>query len=200
MNLQFALYGQVLEGFQSNPYRRVRIGPNVAAGAHPRHPRALVDVGAPQPLPAEAPRRGALRRAVLRRHVGRDRRRRRARLLAVHRQQPARCKFHARVVSAERGDASSRTRSSTRPSRPPASTSRATASSSPVRNAHGRRQAHADHVARGQAGVGPVRQARSSTSRATLLLLDLLAGRQPRRQPDGHRQRSSSTATACSTR
>lgn len=28
MNAQFALYGQVLEGFQSNPYRRVRIGPN----------------------------------------------------------------------------------------------------------------------------------------------------------------------------
>jgi hypothetical protein len=28
MNLQVALFGQVLEGFQSNPYRRVRIGPN----------------------------------------------------------------------------------------------------------------------------------------------------------------------------
>ena len=28
MNLQLGLYGQVLEGFQSNPYRRVRIGPN----------------------------------------------------------------------------------------------------------------------------------------------------------------------------
>ncbi|MGE0400001.1 MAG: DUF3570 domain-containing protein [Kofleriaceae bacterium] len=28
MNAQFALYGQILEGFQSNPYRRVRIGPN----------------------------------------------------------------------------------------------------------------------------------------------------------------------------
>jgi hypothetical protein len=28
MNLQVALYGQVLEGFQSNPYRRVRIGEN----------------------------------------------------------------------------------------------------------------------------------------------------------------------------
>ena len=28
MNAQFALYGQVLDGFQSNPYRRVRIGPN----------------------------------------------------------------------------------------------------------------------------------------------------------------------------
>jgi hypothetical protein len=28
MNLQFALFGQVQEGFQSNPYRRVRIGPN----------------------------------------------------------------------------------------------------------------------------------------------------------------------------
>ena len=28
MNLQVALYGQVLDGFQSNPYRRVRIGPN----------------------------------------------------------------------------------------------------------------------------------------------------------------------------
>ena len=28
MNLQLAGYGQVLEGFQSNPYRRVRIGPN----------------------------------------------------------------------------------------------------------------------------------------------------------------------------
>lgn len=28
MNLQLALYGQVLDGFQSNPYRRVRIGPN----------------------------------------------------------------------------------------------------------------------------------------------------------------------------
>jgi uncharacterized protein DUF3570 len=28
MNLQIAGYGQVLEGFQSNPYRRVRIGPN----------------------------------------------------------------------------------------------------------------------------------------------------------------------------
>jgi hypothetical protein len=28
MNLQFAAYGQVLEGFQSNPYRRVRIGQN----------------------------------------------------------------------------------------------------------------------------------------------------------------------------
>ena len=27
-NLQLALYGQILEGFQSNPYRRVRIGPN----------------------------------------------------------------------------------------------------------------------------------------------------------------------------
>lgn len=27
MNLQVALYGQVLRGFQSNPYRRVRIGP-----------------------------------------------------------------------------------------------------------------------------------------------------------------------------
>jgi hypothetical protein len=27
-NAQFALYGQVLDGFQSNPYRRVRIGPN----------------------------------------------------------------------------------------------------------------------------------------------------------------------------
>jgi hypothetical protein len=28
MNMQIALYGQVLEGFQSNPYRRVRIGTN----------------------------------------------------------------------------------------------------------------------------------------------------------------------------
>ncbi|HEY0190975.1 MAG TPA: DUF3570 domain-containing protein [Kofleriaceae bacterium] len=28
MNLQLAAYGQVLEGFQSNPYRRVRIGQN----------------------------------------------------------------------------------------------------------------------------------------------------------------------------
>jgi hypothetical protein len=28
MNLQFAAYGQVLEGFQSNPYRRVRVGGN----------------------------------------------------------------------------------------------------------------------------------------------------------------------------
>lgn len=28
MNLQIALYGQILEGFQSNPYRRVRVGPN----------------------------------------------------------------------------------------------------------------------------------------------------------------------------
>lgn len=28
MNLQLALYGQVLSGFQSNPYRRVRVGPN----------------------------------------------------------------------------------------------------------------------------------------------------------------------------
>lgn len=28
MNLQVALFGQVLDGFQSNPYRRVRIGPN----------------------------------------------------------------------------------------------------------------------------------------------------------------------------
>jgi hypothetical protein len=28
MNMQLALFGQVLEGFQSNPYRRVRIGPN----------------------------------------------------------------------------------------------------------------------------------------------------------------------------
>jgi len=28
MNLQIALYGQVLEGFQSNPYRRVQVGPN----------------------------------------------------------------------------------------------------------------------------------------------------------------------------
>ncbi|MDB4960861.1 MAG: hypothetical protein JWP01_860 [Myxococcales bacterium] len=28
MNLQLGLYGQILDGFQSNPYRRVRIGPN----------------------------------------------------------------------------------------------------------------------------------------------------------------------------
>jgi hypothetical protein len=28
MNLQLALFGQVQEGFQSNPYRRVRVGPN----------------------------------------------------------------------------------------------------------------------------------------------------------------------------
>ncbi len=28
MNLQIALFGQVLRGFQSNPYRRVRVGPN----------------------------------------------------------------------------------------------------------------------------------------------------------------------------
>jgi hypothetical protein len=28
MNMQVALFGQILEGFQSNPYRRVRIGPN----------------------------------------------------------------------------------------------------------------------------------------------------------------------------
>jgi hypothetical protein len=28
MNLQIALYGQILEGFQSNPYRRVRVGPS----------------------------------------------------------------------------------------------------------------------------------------------------------------------------
>ncbi len=28
MNLQLGAYGQVIEGFQSNPYRRVRIGPN----------------------------------------------------------------------------------------------------------------------------------------------------------------------------
>jgi len=28
MNMQLAGYGQILEGFQSNPYRRVRIGPN----------------------------------------------------------------------------------------------------------------------------------------------------------------------------
>ena len=28
LNMQLALYGQILDGFQSNPYRRVRIGPN----------------------------------------------------------------------------------------------------------------------------------------------------------------------------
>ena len=28
MNMQVALFGQIVEGFQSNPYRRVRIGPN----------------------------------------------------------------------------------------------------------------------------------------------------------------------------
>lgn len=28
MNVQFALYGQILRGLQSNPYRRVRVGPN----------------------------------------------------------------------------------------------------------------------------------------------------------------------------
>jgi hypothetical protein len=28
MNLQLALYGQVLEGYQANPYRRVKVGPN----------------------------------------------------------------------------------------------------------------------------------------------------------------------------
>jgi hypothetical protein len=28
MNAQLALYGQIAEGFQSNPYRRVRVGPN----------------------------------------------------------------------------------------------------------------------------------------------------------------------------
>lgn len=28
MNLQLALFGQILEGFQSNPYRRVKVGPN----------------------------------------------------------------------------------------------------------------------------------------------------------------------------
>lgn len=28
MNLQVALFGQILHGFQSNPYRRVRVGPN----------------------------------------------------------------------------------------------------------------------------------------------------------------------------
>ncbi len=28
LNLQLALFGQIVEGFQSNPYRRVRIGPN----------------------------------------------------------------------------------------------------------------------------------------------------------------------------
>jgi hypothetical protein len=28
LNLQLALYGQILEGFQSNPYRRVQVGPN----------------------------------------------------------------------------------------------------------------------------------------------------------------------------
>ncbi len=28
LNMQVALYGQILDGFQSNPYRRVRIGPN----------------------------------------------------------------------------------------------------------------------------------------------------------------------------
>ncbi|MBS1118877.1 MAG: hypothetical protein H6Q90_1105 [Deltaproteobacteria bacterium] len=28
LNAQFAVFGQILEGFQSNPYRRVRIGPN----------------------------------------------------------------------------------------------------------------------------------------------------------------------------
>ena len=28
MNLQVALFGQILNGFQSNPYRRVRVGPN----------------------------------------------------------------------------------------------------------------------------------------------------------------------------
>jgi hypothetical protein len=28
LNLQTSLYGQVLQGFQSNPYRRVRVGPN----------------------------------------------------------------------------------------------------------------------------------------------------------------------------
>ncbi len=28
MNMQVAAYGQILQGFQSNPYRRVRIGPN----------------------------------------------------------------------------------------------------------------------------------------------------------------------------
>jgi hypothetical protein len=28
MNAQFALFGQIAEGFQSNPYRRVRVGPN----------------------------------------------------------------------------------------------------------------------------------------------------------------------------
>ena len=39
MNAQFALYGQVAEGFQSNPYRRVKIGPT-SPQAHVPAPRA----------------------------------------------------------------------------------------------------------------------------------------------------------------
>ena len=48
------------------PVQPVSPGPDRAeraAGAHPRHPRALVAVGAPQPLPAQAQVRGPLRRA-----------------------------------------------------------------------------------------------------------------------------------------
>ena len=48
MNLQASLWGQVLNGFQSNPYRRVRVGPP-ARKATPRgvnvEPRADYHVG-----------------------------------------------------------------------------------------------------------------------------------------------------------
>ncbi len=64
MNLQLALFGQVLEGFQSNPYRRVQVGPNTPQ-EHIPDTRAVVDHGAGEPLPAQAQRGGPLRWAVL---------------------------------------------------------------------------------------------------------------------------------------
>ena len=165
MNLQVALYGQILERLPVEPVPPRAHRRQLAAGAHPRHARALVVHRAAQPLPAQAPRRGALRRAVLRRHLARGRRRRRARLLAVL-GNALLLKFHARVYQQSAAtffkDAFFYETESTA-----GEYFTGDRELSPVRNGMVGAKLTLITVGERQAGLGPVRQARSSTSKAT---------------------------------
>jgi hypothetical protein len=124
--MQLSLYGQVLDGFQSNPYRQVRVGPNEPQEHVPdTRARVALSVRLNRYLPK-------LRAAV---HV------RAARTATAGASTPAPSSWPTRSTSAPRCSCacapaptsrpprrSSRTRSSTRPSRPPGRTSPATAS------------------------------------------------------------------------
>ena len=187
MNLQVALYGQILEGFQSNPYRRVRVGGN-SPQEHIPDTRARWSLTArAQPLPAEAarPRRTSTRGSTTTpgASIGGD-----VELAYSQYVGKACCSTSTRASTSRAPRRSSRTRSSTRPSRPPASTSPATASCRRCATRSLGAQAHARSRRRATSRSGACSTSSQFNLKGDVLFLDRLRRGRPCRQPDGHRQ------------